>query len=425
MSSFNPVSNLLNEEGVRTQHGFVQASNSVYGTSNTKPSPLAGPPSPFKTTSNVQSHPETIFNHSQEEIAFLKSTFPWCEAMPESMLKKFSMVQLCSTQNKINASASDNSRKGVDQTLLSTIKLLSKPTLVLEHQDDSKGILSPVRFDRHPRGSVDSLILQARQVCPPTGLPACDDYDLEYYGLDQSITSRGWLEIHNPASLNITIKMFSQRNYSVSSVNSARISLLENGDAVGLSENLKEIESLRELKLSLHAYRMALKMAMPWNPSADSLLIFLDIHEYMVSELLVDQTKIITEFVNFVLQRNAKLWKSSQPPLSVLALEATWIHFQALRSNSTIAAISQQDRFRFHSTQLRSDNGFSASSATDGSTQKYSNFCKRYNELRCPSQKSSSCSLIIRNKSIVLRHACSRLVKGRECGADHPAVNHK
>ena len=394
--------------------------------------PPIGPPNPHLPP--VTTGPR----YSNSELEEIKSLFPWTLNIPASLIQKSSLLEL-SSMNKANLSTSDMSRQGLNNQLQATTRSLSIPKHRGEHCDDSYNLLCPVRFDRFPRLSIRDLIVCAKKQFPANGLPPCDSYDLDFFGLNHCVSARGWVEVHNPGSTNMSLKMFSRFNSSTTNSSSqAKFSLLANGEAIGVGENYRDIFSMSELKQSLRAYQAASFMALPWYPAPTALILFLEHHQFMVSEITGNQAKVLTDFCNTVFLKNTKLWNSSDPPLSVELLRNTWQHFTADNSlGSTLSSVPQEGKRSFHTQSVpgrdqnsQGKNRYSSPLplVTSKRFNQYSksplgsgDICIRFNQGVCPNQNLSSCTMPSRNGGIPrpLRHVCFK------CQKNHPQSKHR
>jgi hypothetical protein len=79
-------------------------------------------------------------------------------------------------------------------------------------------------------------------------------------------------------------------------------------------EDEDQIEGLAELKLALRALRAAMSFALPWNRSADAILGFMKQSNYCSAELGGNekQARILTRFVDYILEENANRWRGKQ-----------------------------------------------------------------------------------------------------------------
>jgi hypothetical protein len=75
-------------------------------------------------------------------------------------------------------------------------------------QDDRNENLHPCRFLPAPICAAKELWLHAREVLGPAGLPPVSCFDMAAVGLAGYVTSRGWIEIHNPGSASLSLRLF-------------------------------------------------------------------------------------------------------------------------------------------------------------------------------------------------------------------------
>jgi hypothetical protein len=148
-------------------------------------------------------------------------------------------------------------------------------------------------------------------VPPPIG-----SYDMGAIGLAGYVSSRGWVEISNPASTKISIKMFNINNCGSRAAGKK-------------SEGDKDILELGELKLAVRVLRSAMSLVMPWNHSVAALEGFLLQTNYCASDLANVERKahILMKFVDYVLIQNGDRWRDAEPFLSAGELKSTWAAF--------------------------------------------------------------------------------------------------
>ena len=220
----------------------------------------------------------------------------------------------------------------------------------------------------------------------------------------------------------MTLKMFSRFNSSSSSSSSqAKFSLLANGEAIGVGENYKDIFSMSELKQSLRAYKQASFMALPWYPAPTALILFLEHHDFMSAEVHSNQAKIVSDFCNEVFAKNARLWNSSDPPLSVELLRNTWVHFLVDNNLNSFKTAASKSYTQPASAGIAPPYPAKSYSKFNKSSIYNSDICVRFNSEICPSQKLPSCILPSKSsaKPIRLRHVCLK------CKGNHPQSRHR
>jgi hypothetical protein len=117
--------------------------------------------------------------------------------------------------------------------------------------------LHPARFLPGAACSAAKLWLAAREAIGLTGHPPVGNYNLSAVGLGGCVTSKGWLELHNPSSSKLSIKMFSINNCT------ARVG--KSSATETLDQYSDDILELGEFKLALRALRTAASFVHPWN----------------------------------------------------------------------------------------------------------------------------------------------------------------
>ena len=267
-------------------------------------------------------------------------------------------------------------------------------------------------------------MVAAKKVVPANGLPPSDNYDLDFFSLSHCVTARGWVEVHNPGSTSMCLRMFSRFNStSTTSSSQAKFSLLGNGEAIGVGENYKNIFSMAEL------YCHSLVSS---THRTDSLLGTPPVHDQR------DTRKPSKDF-NRLLQhgflKNAKLLRSADPPLSVELLRNTWQHFVADNSLGFQPSSSVQENQKQTSAQFRNPTNLgkskfsplplSSSSHYNSNSKRKSSYaggeiCIRYNQGSCLSQNLHSCMMPSRKGAnpCPLKRVCFK------CYQLHPQFKH-
>jgi hypothetical protein len=94
--------------------------------------------------------------------------------------------------------------RDVEDKLTFNMDLISNSKLeVKAGQDDRYKNLHTCRFLAAPVCTAKELWLHARVVLGPAGLPMVSCFDMAAVGLAGCVTSRGWIEIHNPVRLSL------------------------------------------------------------------------------------------------------------------------------------------------------------------------------------------------------------------------------
>ena len=134
--------------------------------------------------------------YDAEELKNIREKFEWTKSLPDSLINRLEYTELVKLGNKDLLSSNSNS--------------LLMPQHTGSHLDDSAHVLCPVRLDRYPRTSIPEFMSTAKSMLPSGGVKPTKDYDLEFFGLQGTVTDQGWFEVHNPGSEMLNLKMFSR-----------------------------------------------------------------------------------------------------------------------------------------------------------------------------------------------------------------------
>ena len=97
-------------------------------------------------------------------------------------------------------------------------------------------------------------------------------YDMGSIGLGGCISAKGWVEIHDPASASLSIRMFSMGSCVSRGVKSAS------------DDDFPEMSDLSEFKAAIRVLWGAMAFVHPWNRSIDAL------ENFLISQTLDCQT---------------------------------------------------------------------------------------------------------------------------------------
>jgi hypothetical protein len=269
--------------------------------------------------------------------------------------------------------------------------------------DDRKKLLHSARFLGGASCSSQQLWLQAREVLGPHGVLPLGNYDLDAVGCGGCVTPRGWTVLHDPSSSNLKLKLFYLPNVGSSALSSRKISLEDNDHAINVGESFKEIADMEAFKSALNTLREVMASALPWNRSVGAICGFLNNTNFCAADLAQNGKRavILTEFVDYILSRNALNWENSQVFLSADDLSHTWSTWKSKR----VAAFTQQSGSKSKKEQKPRDD-----------------ICRKYNGPNgCP-HAEADCKTFYGNK---LRHVCSFLLpSGKKCEKAHPKPEH-
>ena len=201
----------------------------------------------------------------------------------------------------------------------------NRESLVVTHvkaaDDNRLDVLHPARALAGATCTAAKMWLHARNILGSSGHPPLSTYDMGAIGLGGCVTSKGWVEIHNPSSPTMSIKMFAMGNCN---------------NKAGKDEEFPELEDLSELKAALRVLRGAMAYVHPWNRSIDALESFLVQTSYCSKDLsgMARQTALLSQFIDYVLVENACRWRGMDPFLDTRELRNTWADFFSQKSAS-------------------------------------------------------------------------------------------
>ena len=343
------------------------------------------------------------------DLEILKGRFPHLADFSDQFLRSRTtdeLLRIESTSLKIRDA--ERGRDAEDRLHANKTALATRFTTVQAGTDNRWTILHPARFLGGAACTAQQLWLTARTVIGLTGHPPLSNYDLTAVGLGGFITSRGWIELGNPASVKISLKLFNINNCSARASSSR---------ATANPHEMADVRDLGEFKLALRALRTAAQFVCPWNMSFLALEGFLIQTDYCRAELAGDEkpASTLTQFVDFILQTNADRWRDSLGFLSTGELAAYWASFHGARPRSLVP----QPEAKMYPL------GTTARPATGGAERKkrvrfpWVDVCHPWNVGKC-GKAAGSC---ISSRGVPLRHVCDwrdiNNPTAPACGQDH------
>jgi hypothetical protein len=341
---------------------------------------------------------------SRADLLVLKQRFPHLSDFSDSFLMARStdeLLRIESTSMKLKDA--ERGRDVEDKLHANKSALASRVVSVQAGEDNRWTILHQARFLGGAACSAQKLWTTARQIIGLNGHPPLSNYDMTAVGLGGFITSRGWLELGNPSSTKISLKMFNINNCS------ARASTSRTAHH---HADLQEVSDIGEFMLALRALRTAAQFVAPWNFSFLALEGFLVQTDYCRQELMHEERPavVLTQFVDFVLQTNADRWRDSLGFLTTGELAAYWASFHGARPKTKATAPTKKEQRPRGST-------------SDGSSRQRQRFpwidvCHGWNTGRC-SKPVGTC---FSSRGTALRHVCDWRDPANPtavCGKDH------
>jgi hypothetical protein len=319
----------------------------------------------------------------------------------------------------------------------------ANPIFVEAGEDDRSLNLHQARFLGGAACSAKKLWMAAREVIGLEGITPLSNYDMAATGLGGCVTARGWLELHNPASTNLSIKLFSSANIGGATSATKRLTLVDGDGAINVGENLKEISDMESFKHAVRALCRAAHFAMPWNFSFAALDGFLHSSNYCAAELSgrPDRASILVDFSNYILGLNAAAWQQKEPFNTSGEIKTQWSEWFGSRPAALLKSATEDNAFRggkagrggFQGGKGAFNQGHSGPQTGGGqkrsglsaggqNTGQNIQVCRRYNNGICPNHYSS-CFL---NNGVKLYHICDVTnAKGEQCRGYHPRQQHR
>jgi hypothetical protein len=290
-------------------------------------------------------------------------------------------------------------------------QLVANPATIPGGLDDRKSVLHPARFLGGASCSAQELWLKAREYLGLNGVTPLGNYDLDSIGCGGCVTPRGWSVIHDPSSAELKLKLFHLPNVNSNSISARKISLEDGESAINIGDSLRDIADMDAFKSALNTLREAMATALPWNRSISALCGFFANNNFCTTDLnnIPKKAVILTEFCDYVLQRNALNWENKQPFMSSDDLAHAWAAWKAKRSaifSSSNAGAKKENQGKQQQQKKERDD-----------------ICRRYNSLMgCPNGPSD-CKTFYGS---ALRHVCNKFMPGgKKCEKDHARPDHK
>ena len=332
---------------------------------------------------------------------------PHLQGLPEAMLNKLPLSAIFQLNTALGKEQKNTDKLGINTRMAMNIQQLSKkPTKVREGTDNRKSVLHPARFLGGACCSATELWLEGKKVLGEQGILPLGNYDLDSFGCGGTVTPKGWMELHNPASQELKLKLFHLPNVANSAMQAKRVSLSGGEDALNIGDNLKEIVDLDSYKMALFTLREAMASALPWNRSVSAILGLMMNTNFMQEDLggNIKRAAVLTEFTDYILGRNALNWENGQPFLTTDDLSHVWANWKGKRGGYFTAKFADKGKKAGKDMKMLSD------------------VCRKFNMGDCPHQKDKECKT---PWGKTLRHVCSRFVAGGKiCGKDHSRKDH-
>ena len=345
---------------------------------------------------------------SEEEMVSSETEFqiwkllPQLKGVPENFLEKLPLSAMFQLNSALQKERKNTEKLGVNARLAQNAKkAVACPATIASGLDNRRDLLHKARFLGGACSSLTDQWAAARAAIGETGVVALGCYDLDAVGCGGSVTPKAWLELHNPASQELKIKMFHLPNVANSGLSGKK----QDGSEEG--ESLREIADLDSYKAALNTAREAMSSALPWNRSIGAIVGLMINTNYLQEDIGGNPKRaaILVEFTDYVFGRNALNWENSQAFLTTDDLTHVWANWKAKRG------------IHVKSTEKKKEKD-----STSSSKKAAADVCRLWNAKACTSQNEKECKTAWGR---VLKHACNKFVPGGKlCMKDHPRCDH-
>ncbi len=336
-----------------------------------------------------------------EQIANLRKNFPCVEHLDDSILACLSFKEIANMGGK-----RDRNSKILTEKLAANYDRVRKFGVRVEAgEDHCTGIAHEARFLRGYVGNSQDLFVQARKVLGIAGLDPISNYETVSTGLNGYIGAKVWHEIHSPSSKVLSIRMLTD-----SAVKTAWLAV----DKVG---EMKEFETIHELRMAVVALDAAIHKAMPWNAAFSTLAIFLHSVNFGEKELEGKNNKLsfLADFIDEVIRFNAQAWDEERYFMSSQEVAAKWSALLLRRFAADPPGGSSG------SFKRRSDNRESSKPEE----RVPPGLCRQFQTGKCSHNGDKHSAGW--DSDYILRHQCAYYLKDKKryCFGNHSKANHK
>jgi hypothetical protein len=274
--------------------------------------------------SNVQPPPILRPWFPSLDVAKIRRSLPYLQDLDDDYIRAHSYDQLVAANATLQKMEQQSASAALSTRLTANYnELRLKPIRIEAGWDDRMNELHDCRFIPGAICQLSHFWERGQQLTPDAGLKPLCCYDMVTLGLNTCVYTKGWIELHDPGSLAISIKYFLPSNVNLSDRASYRQKL---SDLLTIEEQLAEPASVYELGHAVLAAAMAQRLVTSWNYSICPILSFLSSSRYCQNYLAghQNQAALLREFVDLILHANANNWKVKQPFLTATDVQTHW-----------------------------------------------------------------------------------------------------
>jgi hypothetical protein len=386
-----------------------------------------------------------------QDFAHIRAQFPQLAGFSDGFIRAMQMpllLGLMQSQQAQHSSTQPNPRDADPGIRMArNLEALQQaPAQVQAGPDDRSTTVHPARYLGGPIHSAAKAWLQARDILGLDGLTPLCQYDMSAIGLGGRVTSQGWLELHNPASTRLAIKMFHSVNVRTTAANAKNFSLNDGGSSLSITEGLEEVAHLADLRTAVRVICKAAQYVMPWNQAFNALEGAMISAQWFQQDLgnRNNTAPILAEFINHVFSLNAAAWQQREPFLSAQDIRLKWMdwasgnslvsnpfrqggHISSQQRKNTTSQPQPSHQRQFGQKQhggggIRPPKQQPQAMSTKPATAVAVSTCHRYNAGSC---KNADGACTTRAGKQLL-HRCDAITSsGHPCGKKHLKTAHK
>lgn len=207
---------------------------------------------------------------------------PLLQGIPEHKLRRMPNSFMFKLNSALQFSSTYEAKMSTASRLAANAdRIFQHPITLGKQKDNRNDVLHEARFLGGAACSPVDLWLHARRVLGEKGVTAIGSYDLDAVGAGGSVTPKGWMEIHNPSSAELKLKLFHMPNVANSGMTAKKVSLDGGEDGLSIGDSLREIADLESFRAALNNAREAMLSALPWNRSISAVAGFFQNNCYL------------------------------------------------------------------------------------------------------------------------------------------------
>jgi hypothetical protein len=376
--------------------------------------------------------PGSVYNRlpsriGDSDLEILKSRFPRLREFSDNFLKSRTMEELLKIEST-SIKVKEAERRGDAEERLSLNKqnLETNAVWIERAKDDRWSTLHPARFLAGAACSTKKMWLSARATTDVSGHNPVANYDLTSVGMGGFVTSKGWIELANPASTKMALRLFNINN--VGSRTSGSKSAKNGND-------MDDIGELGEFKLALRTLRTAAQFVCPWNFSYLAIENFMIQNDFCKTELTGTENPAatLTQFVDYILHENANRWRDAEGFISTGEMKTFWLSFSSARPRVLLKKKETHSNFQSNSSGKKHGNQSKQNGLVFSKlpfhhprlNMPFTDTCRAWNLGKC-SKAAGACAT---PKGTQLKHVCNwsdlSNPNATVCGLNHQSyVNH-